>query len=673
MDTNTEDTENTNAKTTDLDENLAVEVTPIKDTPSATQQETATEDVEQVEGTEEIAPPTTDMLTDSDVPKNAEEEQEEEGEGEDENSAHKILKPKRRYHLKDALKARFTVGDSKSEVRTPLDTECDEEDFVEEETRNDVRTGSLSRQDSRHTKLFDKDYDEILAHDALADDGEEMYSDSESEGSIHYEKPADTVNLKKQFLINFEEIPDISEISEEEDETDMKLMSRAASSTRVSQYPDEDKGDFVDPLTGDVLTSSSSESCKEISDHVVEEEEAEDEDQDDLLDADIEVAPTIPTEDEYNLFSDFTQSLLEPTEEKKLENLAFRHEHELRVVVYQLVAQLIEHVVQRSELVEPQNRLRRSLDKEKLIYQLSRVVERYIVEKHINIATLSKITEYLKRVKSTRSLMKLPPDVEYIEKLRYITALKRMDHAKKIAAAAKKNNAYLNSATLMDLQYVQNIAMSTEVDLEVAMRNGILRKDSDFLKRMINREIKLMADMRNEISDTRLSLITRKHTLGRLDERIEHFEQITEDLSMTHFISIQNEVQALDKKLEERNADLKKLHSNYHRELHILAHNKEKTLSFQNKLELIRDELQIKKARQHDLRDKLYKLKLERGVIRRKCNELTYQGGLLAMPTLMFDYDATIKKLKEKRATVQNLRDTFKDISKRVGTVRTTI
>ncbi|XP_030387052.1 uncharacterized protein LOC115633725 [Scaptodrosophila lebanonensis] len=656
MDTNTEDA---NARSNDLDENLAMEVTPIEDTPAATQQETTNESVEPVEGIEEEAP--AEMVTYMDIPMEEDVT---------------LEKPKRRYHLKDALKSRFSVGYSeKKNIVHKVHSDYEDEEF-EEDSQNYIRSESSAMEEARHTKIFDENYNDIVAHDALDAFEETDYSNTETTDSTNSHKAVDTVGMKKHFLTNFEELPHLSEISEEEEEIGIDFtVSKPSSPNRNSEQVDEDKGAFVDPLTGDIL-SDSTDSTAEISDHHFEEMEEETEEQDDFFEPETEsvhAMPIIEKEDDFNVFTNFTQSLLETTEQKKHVNLDLKYEFELYEIAHQTVEQLIDQIVKKSESVAPQNRLRKNLDKVKLINELSLVVERYIVEKHINIAILSKITDYFKRIKSTRTLMKLPPDIEHTEKLRYIHALQRVDHAKKIAAAAKKNNAYLNSATLMDLQYVQNIAMSTEVDLEVAMRNGILRKDSDFLKRVLNREFKLMADMRNEISDTRLALITRKHTLGRLDERIEHFEQITEDLSMTHFISIQNEVQALDKKIEERNAELKKLHSNYHMELHFLAHNREKTLSFENKLQLLREELKVKKKRQHDLRDMLFKLKLERGDIRRKCNELTYQGGLLAMPTLMFDYDDTVDKLKVKHASVQKLRDTFKDLSKRVGTVTMTI
>jgi len=62
-------------------------------------------------------------------------------------------------------------------------------------------------------------------------------------------------------------------------------------------------------------------------------------------------------------------------------------------------------------------------------------------------------------------------------------------------------------------------------------------------------------------------------------------------------------------------------------------------------------------------------LALERIKMRQQTRELTYQGGILAMPSLMYDYDKTVERLKEKQESVAKLRETLKALQRRVDQV----
>jgi len=73
--------------------------------------------------------------------------------------------------------------------------------------------------------------------------------------------------------------------------------------------------------------------------------------------------------------------------------------------------------------------------------------------------------------------------------------------------------------------------------------------------------------------------------------------------------------------------------------------------------------------KQRFLRKRLYLVKLERIKMRQQTRELTYQGGILAMPSLMYDYDKTVERLKEKQESVAKLRETLKALQRRVDQV----
>lgn len=57
--------------------------------------------------------------------------------------------------------------------------------------------------------------------------------------------------------------------------------------------------------------------------------------------------------------------------------------------------------------------------------------------------------------------------------------------------------------------------------------------------------------------------------------------------------------------------------------------------------------------------------KAEHADLRKKQSELIYQGGLLYMPSLMHDFDATVEKVEAKRIAINDLKQTLKHMSQR--------
>ncbi|KAL7729567.1 hypothetical protein ACLKA6_007853 [Drosophila palustris] len=239
-----------------------------------------------------------------------------------------------------------------------------------------------------------------------------------------------------------------------------------------------------------------------------------------------------------------------------------------------------------------------------------------------------------------------------------------------LAAQTKTKNSYLLASVSMDLSYVDNIVMTTEQHLE-SLILSVLGNKSEYLRRITERELKLMRKKRDEISDARLNLITRKHTLGKIREKIGRLEKINEDICMEDFISIQNQVSALNKKIEERNIELKRLRVNYHSELHMTHHNREKSIAIACKLEEHNLQLQKTIEAQRVLRERLYKAKMERSRIRKQHSDLTFQGGILTMPALMHDFDDTVEKVKTKQVTINEMKETVVRLTQRISALET--
>lgn len=119
----------------------------------------------------------------------------------------------------------------------------------------------------------------------------------------------------------------------------------------------------------------------------------------------------------------------------------------------------------------------------------------------------------------------------------------------------------------------------------------------------------------------------------------------------------------------EKNVELKRLRFNYHMDLHLTLHNHEKTLSLVYRLEEEQNKLYTIEKKQRQLRETLYKVKLERSKMRKEIKDLTFHGGLLAMPLLMHDYDRTVEQIAAKQKNVKILKETVRSIIQRIAEI----
>lgn len=102
-------------------------------------------------------------------------------------------------------------------------------------------------------------------------------------------------------------------------------------------------------------------------------------------------------------------------------------------------------------------------------------------------------------------------------------------------------------------------------------------------------------------------------------------------------------------------------------DLHLTLHNHEKTLALYHRLEGEQKKLEAIQNKQRQLREKLYKAKLDRSKIRKDIKDLSYNGGLVALPMLMHDYDRTLELVAEKQLNINQLKQTVKGILQRIA------
>ncbi|XP_017090820.2 uncharacterized protein [Drosophila bipectinata] len=342
---------------------------------------------------------------------------------------------------------------------------------------------------------------------------------------------------------------------------------------------------------------------------------------------------------------------------------------ENNLLVRGFVGQLINDVVYSVEHKDPRELLREKLDKLKLIASLEVLAEEFLMIRDLNRILNERMVNYSRQTKNLRNIQPLSNEETAIAQLRYSAALKALGQDLDRVAQVKAEAALAANKAIISLVHINNVATTTEVHLEAVIRKLLVRPDAetDFLKRMVAKELRLMAQVRNEISDTRLFLLTRLHTLAVTRERVAKLESVAENVSMNAFVATQANVVALEKKLEERNGELKKSRHQYHYELHQIQHNREKAMAIRGRLESLKIELVAKTEIRNMLKNKFVRLKMDRQKIRKEIQELTYRGGILAMPALMYDYDRTVEYAEKKEQQVLTLREKFRSGSTSVS------
>ncbi|KAH8390190.1 hypothetical protein KR200_009290 [Drosophila serrata] len=482
----------------------------------------------------------------------------------------------------------------------------------------------------------------------------------------------DTIQMKADFLRNFE-VPSLSDISEEHEPEPTPKLIKDTSFDALT----EDTGYYADALGEDQLSSHTSSEGSSIFGY---------EDQDDAMavaspkDGSSEISDlpdiiSITDEGPKKIqitFQELTNSfqeivICEQDDEEKIS----KREFGVDTIVQDFVEDLLLKIVTNFESQKMDAKLRLKLDKRKLLTELRAITDAYIFEKYTNEMLSTRLVEYYKRVRNSRVFAHLNEDKEqqYLE--RYNQALAKVDHIKLRLDKMKYNYAAQIQELNLKLDSAHNFVSFTELKLQAKMHKYLVRPDSEFLKRYVDWALRQMTAKRNEIGDMRLGLITKSNTLGHLQAKLQELENLSSTVSIQDFIIIQNDVISLEKKVEERNLDLNRMRTQYLTEVHLTHHNREKALALSDKLRHMKITLANAIQTQRSLRGNLYDLKLDRTKIREKRKELTFQGGILAMPSLMYEYDNTVAQIKESQQRVLNLRENAKALTRRISLAET--
>ncbi|XP_016988852.2 uncharacterized protein LOC108051306 [Drosophila rhopaloa] len=542
-----------------------------------------------------------------------------------------------------------------------FEKEEEEEQLLWNKLDNDV--GSDHERIDRHSDLAAFTTSLNTADDEVEDSNAPIESSSETEPEVLETGKKRSINPMQTVVKTLMLVPNLSDISlQKESEFDLKTArSQKSVRSRRLSVGDADKSFDSESFEGetgeshnDAQTviedrSSSSKSLREsMSDGIIP-----------------DVPLPEPKKPETKKYMDFEDFLVDMQED--IPELEVDENEELQILKTQkIVSDFITHLIQNVITAERRDEeyIRKRLDKEKLLAALQSIVHDHILVKDSHRQLQERVVDYYRRMKNKRPFAELPQAEEMIYCTRHDHALAYLSFGLERVAKAKEKFCLLSTKATLDLNHAMQIAVSTEEHLEQAVRRLLVRPDAetDFLKRFVARELRLMADFRNQISYTRLLLISQKHTLGRITEKIKEIEVVCDGVSMKDFIMTQTKVFGLEKKIEERNLELSKQRSQYHTDLHLTKHHREKTLGLKSRIAELKVQLIEKNNIKNEVKKELCRAKLEHKKIRGRINELNYQGGILATPALMYDYDRTVAYIREKEKSVASLKETLKSI-----------
>ncbi|KAH8285400.1 hypothetical protein KR054_008678, partial [Drosophila jambulina] len=589
----------------------------------------------------------------------------------------------RKQRHKDAIHRRYSFGTPPAVVLSEMDEMAEMED--QEMYNEDGREESSSSDNDEYPddegavggifgalhKFSSRGDHDIFYKDPIYDDYEQFSITSIKSVRSTRVDTVDTIQLKQDFLSNFE-MPSLSDISEEHEPEEPKGLMTEPSVAAM------DEGIYVDPLTAAPLSKSSSSEVVSLL-GIEDQDDSpglasphEPSDGSEISDIpDILDFPDTAPKKVTITFEELPRSIamVQSQEVLETEEKASKKDVWVDTMVRDFMEDLLKELVETYESHRLDVKLRMRCDKKKLYAELCRITDTYLLEKQLNIMLCNRVSDYHRRVRNIRVFTQLNEEEQIPFYHRYKEALAKLDLLLLSVSMGKYKYAEQVKKLIMELDATKEVTYFTESRLEHKMYKYLIRPDSVFMKRHVDLVLRQMNAKRNEISDMRFRVVSKKQALGTLVAKIKELDTLSSTVSIMDFLAIQNDVINLSKKIEERNMELNKMRTQYLTDVHLTYHKREKALALSDKLNQLKIMLKKSMSRQRSLRSILFNQKLKRTRMREQRKDLTFQGGILAMPSLMYEYDNTVMQIKDSQERVAKLRDTLKTLSRRVSEI----
>ncbi|XP_014101286.3 cilia- and flagella-associated protein 184 [Bactrocera oleae] len=493
--------------------------------------------------------------------------------------------------------------------------------------------------------------------------------------------------LRLSFLDKFAGLPNIDEISSESTETIIEQVEANTVDMTLS-------GKFVDPLTGLDISESDKE---DEYDFVEIEESYEEEDDgyelfDNTEDSELlqllghDVSEETEEGDNALLDLDYIQKIMQAVDLQDIEQLIVDDtRRQCEDIVAAFIEDLFQIVNKATQYKDPQEILRKSVDKRKLMDEINEKVRTLEKEQGVRMYLNRKVVDHHKRKHMYRAITE--DSAENLEFLmaKYQSLLQKynevlgkeeeIEHVTKIKID-KLHEGLDEKQCQVDEKLSEFEALAYRVILQKTRRDMdegdidlSLFDNSENAERfrIISIFLKKMALARKELSKSRLILIKKQHLFTELQKRLNKIQNIGNGLKLFQFENLQNDVIQLFKKNDERDSELAKARTQQLFDVHISTHLRERILMLRNRLSVQKLTFRELLRQSQITRRNLYKQKQIRAQIRKEIKDYTFQGGILSKPSLMLDYDQTVEEIDQKRVAVEALRSQYKKIVDKIA------
>ncbi|XP_032583481.1 calponin homology domain-containing protein DDB_G0272472 isoform X1 [Drosophila sechellia] len=521
------------------------------------------------------------------------------------------------------------------------------------ESLNSIRFNTPSDSDSKRalTSILSESDTEI----------ELTVSDQESD----VEEPEDKKQSERlRFLEIFGSLPDINNLSAsdsvesiqftKEKEKVLPVVKSDRDQKESDSFADlqvEDEYiEFLDQKTHSLEISSESviESDEEIYNDIVPEESQDKDISDHLLS--IQIRSTIFDDSSSDLFNEIHMT-----------NVA---------MVEQFLSGLINEVVKYDESTSV--RLRRLLDKEKMLEELYLLVIDYQCEMHRNQVLERSVSDYYVRRKEF-SLVSDDKQIDTINRERLMSALIELDNRLEQVKLTEELSAKQVKALIEKEAEARALDAQILAKFEAKVRETLCKDELDRITIVVNDLLKKMNKARDETSEVREELLLVQHRLQALKNRSQKLENLGGGLRVLEYISNQARNNALRLKIKEKEIELKRFRDRKTYDVHAMAHLKNKQKINEELLNNMKSKLKTQQKLEKDLRARHYREMVKHDWVKKRILKLKRAGCLMHYPDLLLDYDATVNHVRRKRLMVRKLRQEHLRLEERISEVDTHI
>ncbi|XP_017086575.2 uncharacterized protein LOC108118410 [Drosophila eugracilis] len=313
-------------------------------------------------------------------------------------------------------------------------------------------------------------------------------------------------------------------------------------------------------------------------------------------------------------------------------------------------------------------RLKRVLDKEKLLNELGELTLDYQIELHRHQTLENLSTEYYIRRKEFAWVAE-PKKFDMVNRERLMSALVELDNRLEQMNQTQK----LCEKQIYELSKEKSAALDLDTErinhFKEKVRETLCKEGWNRIPLVLDDLFSKMKKIRDEMSYAREELFFVQHSLEAIKIKSEKFENLGNGLRVLEYISIDARNHALGLKLEDKDVELTRMRHGATCALHSMAHWANKKKMNQELLEKMKNKLKVQEQLKRDLKACFYKEMLYRDRLKKETDKLKKAGCLMHYPDLMRDYDATVEYVQTKQMEVKKLRLEHNRLERKISEV----